>query len=130
MKDSTSQYYKDAVYYSGLCSYYLKDYKNATSTFQKIEGANKYKNIVLYYLTSILAIEKKYDKVISYGESKIAQTTKYTNEMHHLIGNAYYEQKDYKNAAKHLEDYISTSNKVTQRRLLPTGICSISKQEL
>lgn len=121
MKDSTSQYYKDAVYYSGLCSYYLKDYKNATSTFQKIEGANKYKNIVPYYLTSILAIEKKYDKVISYGESKIAQTTKYTNEMHHLIGNAYYEQKDYKNAAKHLEDYISTSNKVTQEDYYQLG---------
>jgi TolA-binding protein len=121
MKDSTNVHYRDAAYYSGLSSYYLKDYKNALSTFQKIEQVTKYKNVVPYYITSIYAIDKKYDKVISYGEPKIPQLAKYDLEMHHLVGNAYYELKDYPNASKHLESYISKSSKVNQEDYYQLG---------
>lgn len=121
MKDSTNVHYKDAAYYSGLSSYYLKDYKNALSTFQKIEQNAKYKSVVPYYITSIYAIDKKYEKVISYGEPKIPQLTKYSLEMHHLVGNAYYELKDYPNAAIHLNEYISKSSKVNQEDYYQLG---------
>jgi tetratricopeptide (TPR) repeat protein len=43
-------YNEEALYYSGLSSYYLKDYNAAYKSFQQLELSKKYGKIVPYYM--------------------------------------------------------------------------------
>lgn len=121
-QDQFSKYYNDASYYSGLSSYYLKDYDDALKMFKRVEEVGKYKNIVPYYITSILFITQKYDEVIAYAEPKLSNRNlrNYT-EMQHLVGNAAFELKDYPKAASNLSEYVSKAGKVSQEDFYQLG---------
>ncbi|HNJ01331.1 MAG TPA: tetratricopeptide repeat protein [Chitinophagales bacterium] len=106
-------YHEDAYYYSGLSSYYLKDYNAAYKSFQPLEVSKKYAKIVPYYITSIKFINKDYKGVVEYAEPKLKEKVSYQNEMMHLLGNAYYELKNYDKALFYLEQYTQKSAKVT-----------------
>ena len=106
-------YNEDGYYYSGLSSYYLKDYNAAYKSFQPLEVSKKYGKIVPYYITSIKFINKDYKGVVDYAEPKLKEKVNYQNEIMHLLGNAYYELKAYDKALYYLEQYTQNSAKVT-----------------
>ena len=106
-------YNEEALYYSGLSSYYLKDYNAAYKSFQQLELSKKYGKIVPYYIASIKFINKDYKGVVDYAEPKLKENISYQNEIKHLLGNSYYELKDYDKALLYLEQYTQNTAKVT-----------------
>lgn len=121
-QDQFSKYYNDASYYSGLSSYYLKEYEDAIKMFKRVEEVGKYKNTVPYYITSVLFITQKYDEVITYAEPKLSNRNlrNYT-ELQHLAGNAAFELKDYNKAATNLSEYVAKAGKVSQEDFYQLG---------
>ncbi|MCC7246610.1 MAG: tetratricopeptide repeat protein, partial [Saprospiraceae bacterium] len=110
IKENTrSEWYYPANYYSGCCSFYEKRYDEALKSFQRCEQSDKYKQSVPYYITQIYAAQKKYDQVIAYGAPKARQNDmKNAAELNQLVGQAYFEQNDYKKAMPYLE-YAATN---------------------
>ena len=106
-------YNEEGYYYSGLSSYYLKDYNAAYKSFQQLETSKKYAKIVPYYITAIKFINKDYKGVVEYGEPKLKEKVNYQNEIIHLLGTSYYELKDYDKALFYLEQQTDKSLKVT-----------------
>lgn len=125
--DKKHPYNEEGFYYSGLSSYYLKDYNAAYKSFQPLEVSKKYGKIVPYYIASIKFINKDYKGVIEYGEAKLKEKVNYQNEIMHLLGNAYYELKDYDKALYYLEKYTQNSAKVTPEDYYTLGYVQAQK---
>lgn len=105
LKDNArSPYYDAANYYYGCCSFFEGRYDDAARSFIRSEQSSKYKAVVPYYLTQIYAAQKNYDKVISYGVPRAKDSgTRNRAEINQLVGQAYYEKKDYNSALPYLE---------------------------
>ena len=105
LKENTrSEWYYPANYYSACCSFFEKKYDEALKSFQRCEQSDKYKQSVPYYIAQIYAHQKKYDQVIAFGAAKAKDTNiKNRPELNQLVGQAYYERADYKNALPYLE---------------------------
>ena len=86
IKDIDGPYANAARYYFGLLSYNESDYKNALSSFQKIEKLPEYKNVVPYYIAEILYFDGQREKSLQKAKAIIAQPEKsyYFNETHLL----------------------------------------------
>lgn len=120
-------YNEEGFYYSGLSSYFLKDYNAAYKSFQNLELSKKYGKIVPYYITSIKFINKDYKSVVDYGEAKLKENVNYQNEIMHLVGSAYYELKDYDKALYYLEKYTQNASKVTPEDYYALGYVQAQK---
>lgn len=121
-QNPSSDYYHEASYYSGLSAYYLKDYPEALKMFRNVESTGKYKNVVPYYITSILFISGNYQEVISYAEPLLQnKQIRNVTEMQHLVGNAAFELKDYQKAAPILSEYVTKAAKVSQEDYYQLG---------
>jgi TolA-binding protein len=111
--NSNSYYKEDALYYAGLCAYYSNDYNGAYKTFKQLENSKKYNKIIPYYIASIQFINKDYKALVEYAEPKLKENIKYTTEIAHLLGNAFYELQQYDKAKYYLEEYMSKSVNAT-----------------
>jgi len=123
VQNISSEYHQDAVYYAGLSAYYLQDYKDALNHFKRIEDATKYKTIIPYYIASIQFQNKEYAEMIAYVEPKLESTRglRYTNEIKKLLGNAYFEQKDYVKSEQYLSESVAALGKVNQEDYYQLG---------
>lgn len=99
-----SEWYYPANYYYACCAFYEGKYDEASKHFMRVEKSEKYKQYVPYYIAQIYAAKRQYDQVISYAAPK-AQDNNLKNrpELNQLVGQAYYEQGDYKRALPYLE---------------------------
>ncbi len=99
-----SEFYFPANYYFGCCSFFDQKYADATKSFERCEQSPRYKGLIPYYLCQIYFAQKQYDKVISYGAPKAKDgNVKNAAELNMLVGQAYFEKGDYKNALPYLE---------------------------
>lgn len=114
-----NKYYIPANYYYGFISYYDKDYEQALSSFQLVEMQEEYKSIVPYYIAEIYYFQGKKDLVLSYGTSVLNRNTSlyYEKQLKLLMGQIYFENKDYAKALPLLQDYVSGSEKVSKEIL-------------
>lgn len=105
MKENTrSKYYEDANYYFGCCAFYEGRYDDAYKAFQRCEKSSKYKAVVPYYMCQILFAKKQYDQLIAFGEPKAKDNSvRNQSEISMLVGQAYFERGDFKNAQKYME---------------------------
>lgn len=125
--DKKHPYNEEGHYYSGLSSYYLKDYNAAYKSFQQLELSKKYGKIVPYYIASIKFINKDYKGVVEYAEPKLKENINYQNEIAHLLGSSYYELKNYDKALFYLEQYTQNATKVTPEDYYALGYVQAQK---
>ena len=116
---STGKYYIPANYYYGFISYYDKQYSEALSAFKLVETFDEYKGVVPYYIAEIYYFQGKKDEALRYGESVLTRKTQlyYDKQLRLLIGQIYFEKKDYEKALPLLEAYVNSSNKVSKEVL-------------
>jgi tetratricopeptide (TPR) repeat protein len=105
IKENTrSNYYEDANYYYGCCSFYEKRYDDAQKAFQRCENSQKYKAVIPYYICQIMFAKKQYDQLVTYGEPKAKnKDVRNQAEIAMLVGQAYFEKGDFKSAQKYME---------------------------
>ncbi len=114
-----SKYYIPANYYYGFISYYNRDFEEALSSFKKVELYEEYQGVVPYYITEIYYFKGDKDLALSYGESilKRKQPLFYVAQLKLLLGQIYFEKKDFKKALPLLQAYVQQTDKVTKEVL-------------
>ena len=116
---STGKYYIPANYYYGFISYYDKQYSEALSAFKLVETFDEYKGVVPYYIAEIYYFQGKKDEALRYGESVLTRKTQlfYDKQLRLLIGQIYFEKKEYDKALPLLEAYVNSADKVSKEVL-------------
>ncbi len=100
---SDNEYSAPSTYYISHISYENKEYMAALEGFLKIENHPKFSFIVPYYISQIYYQLGKYDELIEYAEPKVDSVIPERQiEISRMLGEAYYQLKDYKNAIKYL----------------------------
>ena len=122
---STGKYYF-ANYYYGFISYYDKQYSEALSAFKLVETFDEYKGVVPYYIAEIYYFQGKKDEALRYGESVLTRKTQlyYDKQLRLLIGQIYFEKKEYDKALPLLEAYVNGTDKVSKEVLYELSFCN------
>lgn len=103
-RDVPDKYYYPSNYYYGMTQYFVGNYAEAISSFERVAPSDFYKDFIHYYITQIYFNKKDYQKVIGYGNHSISSATiQNKTEIRQLIGQAYFETGDYISALPHLE---------------------------
>lgn len=114
-------------YYDGMCEYFTGDYKEAVSSFQRVEGSSVYSKHIPYYVSQIYFKEKDYDKLINYGERVINEPgIKKIPEIRQLLGQTYFLRNDFKRALPHLEYYEKNTHHLTIEEFYQLGFAQYS----
>ncbi len=122
LADST-KYNRSAAYYKAYVDYVRKDYEAAYPIFEQLKEEKEYENIVPYYLFQIYYAKRDYEAVLSTGEELLKKDSlnANNNEVHRILGECYYQQKDYKNTIKHLAYYQKKSDQVIRNNMYMLG---------
>jgi tetratricopeptide (TPR) repeat protein len=117
IKDIKGDYYYPANYYYGVTAFQSDDFKTAIESFERVKNSSKYSKDVPYYITQIAFAQGDYNKVISYGTTQTSNTRiKKYREINKLVGQAYFERKEYDKALPYLEEHAE-SGKLRQEDL-------------
>ena len=122
---STGKYYIPANYYYGFISYYDKQYSEALLAFKLVETLDEYKGVVPYYIAEIYYSQGKKEEALRYGESVLTRKTQlyYDKQLRLLIGQIYFEKKEYDKALPLLEAYVNSTDKVSKEILYELSFC-------
>ncbi|MGX5817290.1 tetratricopeptide repeat protein [Chitinophaga lutea] len=113
IKEIQNKYYIPANYYYGFISYYNKQYAAALTSFQRVQNEPKYSAVVPYYIAEIYYFQGKRDQLIAFAEPLIRKGNMYYDaELKQLVGQAYFEKKDYAKALPYLEEFNDNAESV------------------
>ncbi len=126
-----NKYYIPANYYYGFLSYYDRSYSEALKSFKLVEMREEYKGVVPYYIAEIYYFQNKKDESLRYGESTLSRGgLYYEKEMKQLLGQMYFERKNYGKALPLLEYYVTNSKKVSKEDLYEVSYCYYEAKQL
>ncbi len=127
IKDAkTSRYYFPANYYYGCASFLTKKYNESMESFKLCLESKEYGRTVPYHICQIHYQFAEYGDLITFGEPLMGDAGLiYRDEMGLLIGQAYFQQKEYKKALPYLLDYVNKGNQVTETTLNQLAISQL-----
>lgn len=115
VKDVSSVYQEQSIYYYAYIAYVDKEYKIALTNFEKLKNSENYKASYPYYISAIYFLDKRYDDVIAYAIPAINNSKQLNEtEMLRIIGASYFAKEDYKNAQSYYERFMKNDNGKTQ----------------
>ncbi|MEO6328129.1 MAG: tetratricopeptide repeat protein [Ginsengibacter sp.] len=119
-----TKYYYAANYYYGFLSYRDRDFPEALKSFKIVEDQQEYRGLVPYYIAEIYYFQEKKDEALRYGEEVLNRgNLYYKKELNLLIGQIYFEKRDFAKALPLLEEYVNTSDKVSKDVLYELSYC-------
>lgn len=111
----TNKYYYAANYYYGFISYYDKDFPEALRSFKVVEKLGEYKDIVPYYIAQLYYFTGQRDEALRYGEAALSNSKLYyKKDLGLLVGQIYFELKQFAKARPYLEAYVNGTEKVSR----------------
>ncbi|HMO61722.1 MAG TPA: tetratricopeptide repeat protein [Ferruginibacter sp.] len=126
-----SKYYIPANYYYGFLCFYDKQYTEALKAFRLIETYDEYKGVVPYYIAQIFYFQQKKDEALRYGEAILSRgSLYYDKEMKLLLGQIYFERKNFTKALPLLQQYVQSSDKVSKETLYELSYCYYATNDL
>ncbi len=126
-----SKYFIPANYYHGFISFYDQKYDEALKSFKLVESKDDYKGVVPYYIAEIFYFQNKKDEALRYGESILSRGgLYYEKEMKQLLGQIYFERKNFKKALPLLEYYVKNSPKVSKEDLYELSYCYYESNQI
>jgi tetratricopeptide (TPR) repeat protein len=119
-----NKYYYPANYYYGFISYRDRNYAEALKAFKLIENQEQYVGLVPYYIAEIYYFQGKKDEALRYGEEVLQRgNLYYQKELNLLIGQIYFEKRNFAKALPLLEAFVNSSGKVTKEILYELSYC-------
>jgi tetratricopeptide (TPR) repeat protein len=107
-----AKYGNDARYYYGFISYKLEDYGVAASTLKEIADNDSYKAEISYYLLDISFKTGKFQRCIAVGLKLLPSVAKkLKSDVSKIIGESYFNLKEYSKAIPYLRAYKGSSKK-------------------
>jgi TolA-binding protein len=117
--------YKEAANYYLACLYYSdKEYTQALSLFNQLKDKEKFRPDVLYYITQINFIQKRYSQTISEGTALLSNYPKQAHnaEINRIVGISYYYSDDYPQAIKYLNKFIASGEDIAAEDYAALGM--------
>lgn len=104
---SDSRYAVRGSYYYAYCMYKLEKYDKALPALLALENEPAYAQTVPYYIVQIYYSQENYEEVQSRAESLLRDypDSPNNNELHRILGEIYFHQKEYTGAVEHLRIY-------------------------
>lgn len=127
---SSDPHYYDANYYYGFINYSQKKWSNALSALTVVENHEQYKPVVPYYLASIHYLQNRKEKAVQVAEAGLKNAdVQHKNELHQILGHAYFEQREFSKALPHLEKYVNAVDKVTRADIYELSYCYYQEKQ-
>ena len=105
-------YGSQAKYYLGFMAYEGDDYKKATQYFDAVSTESKYKERMSYYQSDMNFKLGNFQKAIDLGEQAMLKSTPAEqSELNKIIGESYFNLKEYTKAIPYLELYKGKNGK-------------------
>ena len=126
-----NKYYIPANYYYGFILFKDGQYAEALKSFRLVESRDEYKGVVPYYIAEIFYFQNKKDEALRYGESILSRGgLYYEKEMKQLMGQLYFEKKNFAKALPLLEYYVNNSSRVSKEDLYELSYCYYETNQL
>jgi TolA-binding protein len=121
IKDVDNKYAFPANYYYSHISYKEKNYEIALQGFNRLVGNETFGSVVPYYITQIYFIQGKYEKVVKEAPALLNDSANIQKEeeINRMIGESYFNLKDYNNALT----YLKKTNSSTSQGSYALGYC-------
>ncbi len=105
MKEIDSKYKSPAIFYYSHLSYQEKNYEVALQGFNRLVNDETFGSSVPYYITQIYFIQGKFDKVTKEAPKLLMDSAniKKEGEINRMIGESYFNLKDYANSITYLK---------------------------
>ncbi|MBA3663809.1 MAG: tetratricopeptide repeat protein [Bacteroidetes bacterium] len=112
IKDIDNRYANPANYYYSHISYKEKNYETAMAGFKRLVGNETFGTVVPYYITQIYFIQGKYEIVTKEAPELLNDSNhvQKADEINRMIGESYFNLKDYNNALTFLKKTNMGSN--------------------
>jgi len=124
IREIEGKYYIPANYYYGFIAYNNKQYDEALASFRRVEQEPKYSTIVPYYVAEIYYFQNKRDEAISYGEALLKKgDIYYDTELKQLLGQAYFEKRDFQKALPYLQEYHDNAEELRKEDVYQLSYC-------
>lgn len=115
IKDIKTKYSEAAVYYFAQIAYEQKNYQTALQHFQRLTDDSNFSGIVPYYISQIYYIQRKFDELIAYVPGLLEQENiKRAAEIARILGEAYYQKKQYVEALPYMERFLKEGEKINR----------------
>ncbi len=106
VKNIRGDFYMPANYYYGHLNYEKGRYTEALEAFKRIQNDKKFRQIIPYYIVQIYHLQEKPDELLAYAIPLLENAKpEKVGEISRLIGEAYYEKKEYEKALPYLEKF-------------------------
>lgn len=121
IKDVDNKYAFPANYYYSHIAYKEKNYETALQGFNRLVGNETFGSVVPYYITQIYFIQGKYDRVVKEAPALLndSANVQKEGEINRMIGESYFNLKDYTNALT----YLKKTNSSTPQGNYALGYC-------
>jgi thioredoxin-like negative regulator of GroEL len=122
IKDLQGDYYHPTNYYLGLCYFFDGDYDPAIRHLRIAESSTEYSDEIPYYLTQIFFAQRRFDELIAYAEPKLnLRGLDNKKEMYQLVGQSYFEKRNYPQALTYLDYYAQRTKKLREEEFYQLG---------
>ncbi len=117
-------YGNQATYYLGYISYANNDYEKANTYFESVESIDKYKERMGYYQADMQFKSGNFEKAIEEGLAQIPKANPTErSELSKIIGESYFNLKQYDKALPYLLAYEGKNGKLTNVDFYQLGYC-------
>lgn len=129
VSENSSMYKTSAQYYTAYIDYIQENYDEALPIFLSLQSEEKYASTVPYYIAQIYYQKGMYEKVLEYGLSIVEKNPGNENnaEIYRLIGESYYQKKDYDNTIKYLTIYEQRIPRIYRNDAYMLGVAYYNK---
>lgn len=109
---NSKEYGKQAAYYLGFMAYEADDYTEATKQFEQVAGEEKYDDKMSYFKADMSFKGGKFQDAIDLGKKAMAKSNAVEkSELSKIIGESYFNLKQYDQAIPYLKDYKGKKGK-------------------
>ncbi|TPG41662.1 tetratricopeptide repeat protein [Flavobacterium pectinovorum] len=119
-----------AKYYLGFMAYEGDDYKEATKYFDEVSGEEKYKEKLSYYQADMNFKLGNFQKAIDLGQKAMGKSNAIEqSELNKIIGESYFNLKQYDKAIPFLEQYAGKKGKWNNTDFYQLGYAYYEKKD-
>jgi tetratricopeptide (TPR) repeat protein len=127
---NSQQYGSQAKYYLGFMAYEGDDYKEATKYFDEVSGEEKYKEKLSYYQADMNFKLGNFQKAIDLGLQAMPKSNAVEkSELNKIIGESYFNLKQYDKAIPFLEQYAGKKGKWNNTDFYQLGYAYYERKE-
>jgi len=128
--ENSSEYGSQAKYYIGFMAYENDDYDKANEYFKQVEDKDKYKEKLSYYQADLNFKLGKFEEAIKLAKEQLPNSDdNEISELNKIIGESYFNLKQYKEAIPYLREYKGKRNKWNNTDYYQLGYAYYKQQD-